>query len=96
MSRRRVSTTVDSGLLDRARHLQAWGTDAEMMDAALESLVDSYREAEIDAAYGAYERHPLDEPDEWGDLVSFMEANLRHRHGRPADGDRLERRRAEP
>ena len=27
--------------------------------------------AELDAAYVAYERVPLDTPDEWGDLASF-------------------------
>ncbi len=32
------------------------------------------RAAEIDAAYAAYDAHPLDEPDEWGDLASFREA----------------------
>ena len=26
--------------------------------------------------YEAYDRYPLDEPDEWGDLASFHEANL--------------------
>jgi hypothetical protein len=30
------------------------------------------RAAEIDAAYAAaYDAHPLDEKDEWGDLASF-------------------------
>ena len=29
---------------------------------------------EIDAAYVVYNDHPLDEPDEWGDLASFREA----------------------
>ena len=32
------------------------------------------REAEIDATYVAYDLHPLDEPDAWGDLASFGEA----------------------
>jgi hypothetical protein len=32
------------------------------------------RAAEIDGSYAAYEEHPLDEPDEWGDLASFREA----------------------
>lgn len=87
---------MDSGLLNRARRLQAWGTDAAMMDAALEALVNSYREAEVDAAYEVYERQPLDEPDEWGDLASFQEANLRHRHERRASEAGLGSRRAEP
>lgn len=74
-----MSTTVDNDLLDRARHLEQWPNDAAMMDAALDALVGRYRETEIDAAYEAYDRYPLDEPDEWGDLASFHEANLLHR-----------------
>ena len=31
------------------------------------------RDAETDAAYAAYDEHPIDEPDEWGDLASFLE-----------------------
>jgi len=37
----------------------------------------SARATEIDASYGAYDEHPLDEPDEWGDLASFREAAAR-------------------
>jgi hypothetical protein len=29
--------------------------------------------AEIEASYAAYDEHPLDEPDEWGDLALFRE-----------------------
>lgn len=72
--RRRVSTTVDGDLLDQARGLQAWDSDAAMMDAALEALAKCHREAEIDAAYEVYERLPLNTPDEWGDLESFVTA----------------------
>ena len=33
------------------------------------------QEAEIDAAYAeAYDRHPIVEPDEWGDLASWRAA----------------------
>jgi hypothetical protein len=33
------------------------------------------RRSEIDAAYeAAYAQHPIDEPDEWGDLASFGDA----------------------
>jgi hypothetical protein len=32
------------------------------------------RAAEIDAAYTAYDRHPLEASDEWGDLASFRRA----------------------
>jgi hypothetical protein len=31
-------------------------------------------DSEIDASYVAYDEHPLDEPDEWGDLASFRES----------------------
>lgn len=30
--------------------------------------------AEVDSAYNVYDEHPLDEPDEWGDLDSFLAA----------------------
>lgn len=88
MSRHRISTTVDDDLLDRARLLRDWPNDATMMDAALEALVARHREAEIDAAYKAYERHPPDEPDEWGDLASFHDANLLHKAETRATGER--------
>lgn len=88
MSRRRISTTVDDGLLERARHLRDWPNDAAMVDAALEALVTRHRKVEIDAAYGAYDRHPLDEPDEWGDLAAFHDANLRHKEETRAAGER--------
>ncbi|MBB2891667.1 DUF2191 domain-containing protein [Flexivirga oryzae] len=71
MSRIRLSTTVDSDLLDSARRLRSGLTDAALMDEALTSLLASHRAAEIDANYAAYDEHPLDEPDEWGDLASF-------------------------
>jgi hypothetical protein len=32
------------------------------------------RATEIDASFGAYDDHPMDETDEWGDLLSFVEA----------------------
>ena len=75
----RISTTVDGGLLQRVRRLEDWPNDAAMMDAALDALAVRYREAEIDAAYEAYDRLPLDGPDEWGDIESFHHANLMHR-----------------
>jgi hypothetical protein len=37
-------------------------------------LLLTRRSTEIDASYAAYEDHPLDEPDEWGDLASFRRA----------------------
>ncbi len=72
MSRLRVSTTVDGELLTRARSLRAGVNDAALLDEALAALVARHRSAEVDAAYeAAYDTHPLDEPDEWGDLASF-------------------------
>lgn len=84
----RVSTTVDGGLLEDARRLKDWPNDAAMMDAALDALTARNRETEIDAAYEAYDHHPLSEPDEWGDLASFHRANLLHRQEHtPVSGD---------
>jgi hypothetical protein len=69
-----VSTTVDEELLARARELRAGTTDAALIDEALAALLTRYRAAETDALYAAaYEAHPLDEPDDWGDLASFRE-----------------------
>ena len=75
MARARISTTVDAALLDNARRSRASSSDAELIDEALTALLARDRAAEIDAAYAtAYAEHPLDEPDEWGDLASFREA----------------------
>jgi hypothetical protein len=46
-----------------------------LIDEALAALLTRYRAAETDALYAsAYEAHPLDEADDWGDLASFREA----------------------
>jgi len=74
MARTRVSTTVDGDLLARARGLRTGTTDAALLDEALGALLARNRAGEIDAAYAAYDEHPLDEPDEWGDLSSFRRA----------------------
>jgi hypothetical protein len=74
MSRMRVSTTVDQELLTSARQLRATSTDAALLDEALAALLARHRAADIDAAYAVYDEHPLDEPDVWGDLASFLEA----------------------
>lgn len=74
----RISTTVDEGLLARARQVGDHRTDASLMEAALTAYLASHRAAEIDAAYeGAYRQHPLDSHDEWGDLASWHEAVTR-------------------
>jgi hypothetical protein len=74
MPRARVSTTVDEQLLTSARELRAGLPDAALLDEALRALLASHRAAELDAAYAAYDEHPLATPDEWGDLESFRSA----------------------
>ncbi len=77
MTRVRISTTVDRDLLGAAAGLHAWRNQSELIEAALEALLASRRNAEIDAKYRAYDVHPPKEPDEWGDLESFSEAVAR-------------------
>lgn len=74
MNRIRLSTTVDAGLLSSARSIRAGITDAVLIDEALGALLARHRSAEVDAGYAAYDKHPIDEPDEWGDLASWRRA----------------------
>ncbi len=74
MARKRVSTTVDEVLLASARRLRSGLNDAALLDEALAALLATHRAAEIDDAYQAYDRTPIDAPDEWGDLASFRRA----------------------
>ena len=74
MARVRVSTTVDAELLREARSVRSTLPDSALIDEALKALLSRHRAAEIDAAYAAYDAHPLDESDEWGDLASFRDA----------------------
>lgn len=74
MTRVRVSTTVDEVLLLKARGITPGSSDAAVIDHALEALLARHRAGEIDAAYAVYDEHPLNEPDEWGDLASFGDA----------------------
>lgn len=74
MPRVRISTTVDGELLESARNALSLATDAALLDEALTALIERHSAAKIDVAYAAYDEHPLDEPDEWGDLASFREA----------------------
>jgi hypothetical protein len=74
MKRARLSTTVNAELLDSARNLRSGMTDAALIDEALRTLLARHRSAEVDASYAAYEEHPADEPDEWGDLASWRRA----------------------
>jgi len=61
-------------LLAGARRARSGLADSALIDEALAALLARQRAAEIDAAYAAYNLHPLDERDEWGDLASFREA----------------------
>jgi hypothetical protein len=74
MARTRISTTVDAALLESARRARSGVADSALIDEALAALLARRRAAEFDAAYVAYEAHPLDEADEWGDLASFRAA----------------------
>ena len=74
MRRIRLSTTVDAALLEHARTVRSGTTDAALVDEALAALLRRHRAAEVDASYAAYDEHPLDEPDAWGDLASFRQA----------------------
>lgn len=74
MNRVRLSTTVDAELLEDARKVHSGDTDASLIDEALAALLNGHRAAEVDASYAAYDDHPADEPDEWGDLASFRKA----------------------
>jgi len=74
MARVRISTTVDEQLLATARRTRSGLADSALIDEALAALLARNRAVEIDAAYAAYDRVPLDADDEWGDLASFRRA----------------------
>lgn len=75
MARVRISTTVDEELLSAARAAHGTGTDAALIDQALRDYLAGHRRAEIDAAYArSYRDHPIETPDEWGDLPSWQHA----------------------
>ncbi|GFG73253.1 hypothetical protein MBOT_06180 [Mycobacterium botniense] len=65
---------MDAELLDSARRLRSGITDAALIDEALAALLARHRSAEVDAGYTAYDKHPVEEPDEWGDLASWRRA----------------------
>jgi hypothetical protein len=69
-----LSTTVDAALLERARTARPGTSDADLIDEALPGLLARHRAADVDTSYAVYDEHPLDEPDEWGDLASFRRA----------------------
>jgi hypothetical protein len=73
MSRVRVSTTVDGELLAAARTIES-APDSKLFDNSLRALLRERRSAQIDAMYESYDRFPLGEDDEWGDLSTWHEA----------------------
>jgi hypothetical protein len=78
---------VDATLLADARRVRSGVTDAVLIDQALAALLARHRAAEVDASDVAYDEHPLDEPDEWGDLASFRQAAARILAALPGRGD---------
>lgn len=75
MSRVRVSTTVDRDLLAEARELHGGQTDSSLVEAGLAALVRQYRHEQVAQMYAdAYEQHPADKVDDWGDLGTFLDA----------------------
>ena len=74
MPRTRVSTTVDADLLSSARTLRPGAKDHLLLDEALGALLAAHRAAEVDASYVAYDEHPADEPDQWGDVAAWRES----------------------
>ena len=87
MARTRLSTTVDADLLGSARRVRAGVNDAALIDEALGALLLRHRAAELDTSYDAYDEHPLDEPDEWGDLASFRRGGRSIVNALPARGE---------
>ncbi|NLG21469.1 MAG: DUF2191 domain-containing protein [Actinomycetales bacterium] len=78
MSMVRISTTVDGDLLEQARRVHGGATDTVVLEAALRALLRELPATEADRVYAdAYGRHPVDEPDDWGDLVAFLDAAAR-------------------
>lgn len=65
---------MNAELLAQARSVRPGSTDATLIDEALGALLSRHRSAEVDASYAAYDEHPADEPDEWGDLASWRRA----------------------
>ena len=65
---------MDAELLDGARRVRSGLADAALIDEALTALLARHRGTEVDTSYVIYDEHPLDEPDEWGDLASFRRA----------------------
>lgn len=48
--------------------------DHALLDTALAALLAANRAAEVDASYAAYDEHPADEPDHWGDVAAWRQS----------------------
>lgn len=73
MARIRLNATVYADLLANARKVTGM-KNSVLVDQALTALLARLPATEVDASYAAYDEHPLDEPDPWGDLASFRPA----------------------
>lgn len=83
MTRIRLSATVDKDLLAHARSACGGSTGAALIDIALSALFAQNRSAAIAAGYAAYDAHPIDEPDEWGDFSERADQKPNRRASRP-------------
>lgn len=71
----RISTTVDEDLLAAARACCDHAKDSSVLEKALTALVAEHRAAQIDRRIDiAYRDLPIDRPDVWGSLDTFLEA----------------------
>jgi hypothetical protein len=64
---------VHEALLGEARKAHPHQPDDVLFDAALAALIAHSCPVRVDD-YSAYDSHPIDEADEWGDLESFRSA----------------------
>lgn len=80
MAKVRISTTVDASLLDQARACCEGARDSSVLEAALEALIARHRGAAFDRRIdAAYRELSFDQPDQWGDMGTFLEAATRGR-----------------
>lgn len=61
--------------MSRARIAHGPGTDASLIEAALQALLRDHRAADIDDAYArAYARETEPVTDDWGQIETFLDA----------------------
>lgn len=49
-------------------------TETGVLDQTVSTVLAREHATEVDASYAAYDKHPADEPDKWGDLASWRRA----------------------